>query len=405
MGEILFHETVDQFETVVDLERTLLRQTITRLEHDYEVACTELSMKEDEMVVWEEKLQQIHDDNVAKLRLAKTIASSAKWRQQPEGARRAEALGLIAEGDEESSDEEDGPSRPVCLDASQPDAAGGVSSIVDSTVLDSEALAQIGAIESVNALADIVAGEVGLLRKQWQELLAGSAAIDSKSMEKLKQSTQEPLLQHAEVAAGPTVQVEGTRAPRAPVASPLPPSPLPPSPPTLSDQSVVSTVTRSVSRFAPSAPSVVQSPQQVGTSPDAVSGPWRRVYPSVVGGGQTVGIVGAGRSVSDTVSVSAPRSMAPEPTTAQSRPALRPRAQAVPVHVASGYPSSSSAASLPNAPAPARPAIVHRKGSVPAPEDLRERRIVATPSTGCVSPGPEVTRPRRSGLELGASRK
>lgn len=164
----LLQDTVDQFEKVIDLERTLLRKSIRKLEHDLEEVSTELGMKEEELVVWEEKVQQIQQDNEVKLCLAKARFDSVKWRGRPKGriapAGGSTSLGLIAEVEEGDEGVAEG-------DEEEDDEA-----MEDLPPL--ERNKSIGDLDAaVNALADIVAGELAALRKQWQELDANTKGL------------------------------------------------------------------------------------------------------------------------------------------------------------------------------------------------------------------------------------
>mmetsp|Transcript_126749 Transcript_126749/g.253382 ORF Transcript_126749/g.253382 Transcript_126749/m.253382 type:complete len:338 (-) Transcript_126749:71-1084(-) len=178
----LLQDTVDQFEKVIDLERNLLRKSIRKLEHDLEETETEVGMKEEELMVWEEKLQQIQQDNEVKLRLAKVRTDGTRWRHKSESrhaasVRRASPLGGIAEGNEDSSeaeeeeeDEEAGEVSPRGASASGPGAAerGGAHQHTST-------------VDSINNLAGMVVAELSILRAQWQELVEANKALSHTS--------------------------------------------------------------------------------------------------------------------------------------------------------------------------------------------------------------------------------
>eukprot|EP00747_Dinoflagellata_sp_TGD_P126522 gnl/TRDRNA2_/TRDRNA2_174288_c0_seq1.p1 gnl/TRDRNA2_/TRDRNA2_174288_c0~~gnl/TRDRNA2_/TRDRNA2_174288_c0_seq1.p1 ORF type:complete len:443 (+),score=79.45 gnl/TRDRNA2_/TRDRNA2_174288_c0_seq1:160-1329(+) len=173
----LLQNTVDQFEKVIDLERTLLRKSIGKLEHDLEEATTELSMKEDDLCLWEEKVQQVQQDNEVKLRIAKSRLESSRFRGR--GASipahsRASPLGLIVEGDEgdlqedEDEDEEDDDGAEAC--------GPEVSATVELSGI------RCAEADAVNALAAEVAAEVEAIRKQWADLVASTERAKSISV-------------------------------------------------------------------------------------------------------------------------------------------------------------------------------------------------------------------------------
>merc|ERR550532_2414890 len=176
----LLQDTVDQFEKVIDLERNLLRKSIRKLEHDLEETETEVSMKEEELMVWEEKLQQIQQDNEVKLRLARVRTDGTRWRHKSESrhaasVRRASPLGGIAEGNEDSSEaeeeeEEAGEVSPRGASGSGPGTAerGGASQ-------------HLAMVDSVNNLAGMVVAELSILRAQWQELVEANKALSHSS--------------------------------------------------------------------------------------------------------------------------------------------------------------------------------------------------------------------------------
>jgi len=184
---VLLQQTITQFEKVIDLERDLLSKSISKLQHDFEEASTELSMKEEELMVWEERLQQIQQDNEVKLRLAKLRAEGARWRSKGDGRRsaaerRPSPLGFIAEGDEDMGDEFDEEdmcdtqsgvgtgseslSRPTPTRASnhaEEQAQDNQQMVGDSP--------HVAAAEAVNSLACIVRSELAAMQKQWQGLM------------------------------------------------------------------------------------------------------------------------------------------------------------------------------------------------------------------------------------------
>merc|ERR1719422_2347519 len=112
---------------------------VQQLEQRLQQAATEVQLKEEELVVWGERLQQIQHDNEAKLRLALSRADGARVRRPGARAGRggtgqgrlggqamavprgpvacggSPSLRGIAEGDEEG--EEDSPVRSVRGDA------------------------------------------------------------------------------------------------------------------------------------------------------------------------------------------------------------------------------------------------------------------------------------------------
>lgn len=156
----LLQDTVDQFEKVINLERTLLRKSILKLERDLEEASTELGMKEEELIVWEEKLQQVQQDNETKLKLARQRLYSSKMRpgggpqdrRSPSAAVRGPSpLGFIAEGDEESEEE----------DVDGGEASQGFSASVEPIPTGTEA---------INALACRANSEIAKVRERWLQL-------------------------------------------------------------------------------------------------------------------------------------------------------------------------------------------------------------------------------------------
>lgn len=195
-GEMgLLQDTVDQFEKVIEMERTVLRKSIAKHERDLEEVSTELAMKEEELAVWEERVQQIQKDNEIKFCLAKARFDTAKWRGKGKTTSSvgATALGFIAEGDEpdcfaegdeDEDDEEDAELlRKESFDQSgflrDDDADANPAKREGTSPIDSESPA--GAVEkqphpgaeAANALADIVVGELAMLKRQWQDLVDG----------------------------------------------------------------------------------------------------------------------------------------------------------------------------------------------------------------------------------------
>ena len=69
----LLRNTVGQFEKVIEFERNLLRNSVRKLERDLDGVLDELVSKEDELIVWEERLQQIQQDNETKLRRGASV--------------------------------------------------------------------------------------------------------------------------------------------------------------------------------------------------------------------------------------------------------------------------------------------------------------------------------------------
>mmetsp|Transcript_64057 Transcript_64057/g.118001 ORF Transcript_64057/g.118001 Transcript_64057/m.118001 type:complete len:416 (+) Transcript_64057:92-1339(+) len=163
----LLQDTVDQFEKVVDLERVLLRKSILKLGNDLEEACTELGMKEEELMVWEQRIVQIQQDNEVKLRLAKSrLAGRQKGEGRSLAGSKGPVLSFIAEGDEDDMldlDEEE-------VDAEDISPMATDASLSNFGVLDP----RMEAVQAVNALADIIASELAVLRKQCQEMVSVS---------------------------------------------------------------------------------------------------------------------------------------------------------------------------------------------------------------------------------------
>lgn len=178
-GANLLQDTVDQFEKVIDLERTLLRKSIRKLENDLETVTTELSMKEDELIAWEQRVKTIQQDNENKFNIAKSRIDKDKFRAHKRG-RSAGAgsggrcLGFIAEVDEaptimegDEEDEDDDVSR------AQSAPSLNASPAIPEKLPPSEpepAVASHPMVEEINGLADMVAGQLFTLQKQWQEL-------------------------------------------------------------------------------------------------------------------------------------------------------------------------------------------------------------------------------------------
>mmetsp|Transcript_12462 Transcript_12462/g.20454 ORF Transcript_12462/g.20454 Transcript_12462/m.20454 type:complete len:504 (+) Transcript_12462:86-1597(+) len=188
-GATLLQDTVDQFEKVIDLERTLLRKSIRKLEHDLEEVTTELSMKEEELVVWEQRVHQIQKDNEVKFSIAKSRIDKEKFRSNKRGRSVGSAgggsrsLGFIAEVDEAPStiiegDEED--EEEVGRTESAADVSPNTTPVMADKLPpeDSEPfVVSHPMVEAINALADIVAGQLTVLQKQWQELNADLDAL------------------------------------------------------------------------------------------------------------------------------------------------------------------------------------------------------------------------------------
>jgi len=167
----LLQDTVDQFEKVIDLERSLLRKSIVKLAHDLEETTTELGLKEEELVIWEQRVQQVRQDNDRKLQIARARTSDRGARrprggEAPTKARGAAPLGGIAEDDEEEDDEDadevggdgdlDGDD-----DAADPDSPMSRAVTPAKVSLSPE-------VEAVNDLALQVVQELALLRQRWQ---------------------------------------------------------------------------------------------------------------------------------------------------------------------------------------------------------------------------------------------
>jgi len=180
----LLQNTVEQFEKVIDLERNLLRKSILKLEHDLNEVDTELDMKEEELLAWEEKLQRVQQDNEKKVQLAKNRIEGTKYQQKSQSrrgaasARYACSLGLIAEGNEDSGDGEE--KQTDCRSGGEEEEEGGgqrEASPASSTLPSARrgrSPSLVAAVETINALADICVKETGLLREQWRALEAGA---------------------------------------------------------------------------------------------------------------------------------------------------------------------------------------------------------------------------------------
>lgn len=165
----LFRDTVGQFDKVIDLERNLLRKSILKLEHDITETETHMSIQEEELMLWQDRLQRIQQDNEMKLRLAKVRVDGTRYRHKSEGrhgasVRRASPLGLIAEGNEDSGDER--------VEGEEEEDEGGY-------VAERTASHPLATVKSINSLASMVVGELTVLRAQWQELVAASNTIAS----------------------------------------------------------------------------------------------------------------------------------------------------------------------------------------------------------------------------------
>jgi len=174
----MLQDTVDQFEKVMGMERNLLCKSILKLKHDLEETETNVGMKEEELMVWEEKLQQIQQDNEVKLRLAKARTDSMKWRHASEGRQltskcNASPLGFIAEGNEDSCDEdgEEEGDEDEEADAMSPQARYGASRRGELTSQ------QRAVVESINKLSAMVVAEISVLNADYQKLLETHKAV------------------------------------------------------------------------------------------------------------------------------------------------------------------------------------------------------------------------------------
>jgi len=176
----MLQDTVEQFEKVMGLERNLLCKSILKLKNDLEETETNVGMKEEELMVWEEKLQQIQQDNEVKLRLAKARTDSMKWRHKSEGRQltskcNASPLGFIAEGNEDSC-EEDGEEADEEDDADAMSPRGAQCGAGTRGELASQHLA---AAESINKLSAMVVAELSALNADYQKLLETHRAAAS----------------------------------------------------------------------------------------------------------------------------------------------------------------------------------------------------------------------------------
>lgn len=210
----LLQDTVDQFEKVIEMERTVLRKSIAKHERDLEEVSTELAMKEDELAVWQERVQQIQQDNEIKFCLAKARFDSAKFKAKGRNAASstgANALSFIAEGDEpdcfaEGDEDEDEDEEVDIVTAAASQAAE-----VPIEVAEIEMQPHPGA-EAANALADIVVGELAMLQKQWQELVSGMDCLLAPSLTPSRGGA--PSGQESPARGGaPAVQAAGTPFP------------------------------------------------------------------------------------------------------------------------------------------------------------------------------------------------
>lgn len=180
LSAALLQDTVDQFEKVIDLERSLLCKSISKLEHDLTETETQIGLKEEELMMWQGRLQQIQQDNELKLRLAKVRVDSTRYRHKSESrhtasVRRASPLGLIAEGNEDSSGNEH-------VEDDDDEEGSYVSPHVEGRgtgVADPKRTQLLATAESINALAGVVARELAVLRAQWQELMVGTKTLAS----------------------------------------------------------------------------------------------------------------------------------------------------------------------------------------------------------------------------------
>ncbi|CAK0909233.1 unnamed protein product, partial [Prorocentrum cordatum] len=132
------------YRQVVDCESDMLRAAIQKLRLEYEAASSELDLREQELIVWEQKLHQTQEDC---LRLQKEAQAQyqrrGKTSNPARAARRAEpSLGQIAEGDEDGS----------------PDEEGG----------------EQATLEAVRALLQQVGGELESLQGHWRGLAAAA---------------------------------------------------------------------------------------------------------------------------------------------------------------------------------------------------------------------------------------
>lgn len=164
-GAELLGEAMQDFDQVMELERAMLRKSILMLEKRISQMDTELSIKEDALCVWESRLQQVHQQNKVKLRLAKGAKVKEVPLRSPECCSR-KPLDFIQEADE-SSERSDSPRSPTSL---MHQFSEGFAESEDALV--SPDAAQIQAMLKQVAL---VAVEKELLSRKWRDVVNSGA--------------------------------------------------------------------------------------------------------------------------------------------------------------------------------------------------------------------------------------
>jgi len=206
----MLQDTVEQFEKVMGLERNLLCKSILKLKHDLEETETNVGMKEEELMVWEEKLQQIQQDNEVKLRLAKARTDTMKYRHKSEGRQltskcNASPLGFIAEGNEDSCEEdgEEEVEEDEEADAISPRGArcAGARSEPESQ--------HLAAVETINKLSAMVVAELSVLNADYQKLLETHKAAASGHSDHRHQSTASAKHSHMNFGQAHVLSVPG----------------------------------------------------------------------------------------------------------------------------------------------------------------------------------------------------
>lgn len=156
----ILQDTVQQFEKVITLERSLLRESIQKLGIELEEVSAVIEQKEEESILWEERIVQVRKDNVLKLQLVRARLCGDRGhrgRRGPVEASEDLRLDLIAEGSggEEEEEDEDEEYRGDKAHDAAPSAAS------TSTA---------AKVEATNSLASAVVEEVAQLRRLWEEL-------------------------------------------------------------------------------------------------------------------------------------------------------------------------------------------------------------------------------------------
>jgi len=262
-------DTIAEFKHVLNVERAQIRKSILELEQRLQELDTECALREDELMLWEERLVQIKEDNDVKFRLAKARADGARVRRAGgasggsggSGSGRREGLGAlgglggrcsgstpataldgIAEGNEESSEGSPSASRLQDFQSEGPQLSDEQEAEFEEER------------DHVLELARKAASELEELRGSWTELLASLAKSGGSAA---SSATSRPAAMAAAPVAAATGGVEIKVA-----GAPSTPS-LPMTPPLVAS--------RSLAEEARAPDNAARMPRQVGSQPVPVS--------------------------------------------------------------------------------------------------------------------------------------